>query len=99
MRTLSNVDLEQVTGGKTASPIAATNNNGSGTGNSNGDQALLTAIQGISNTLKTLNDDKNKGLFGGQTGILLLAVLMSQRRSGGYEVHVGRRGYSYQYYT
>ena len=99
MRTLSNVDLELVTGGKNAPNPAASSSSATGTSTNSGDQALLTAMQGIAKQISELNNNNNKGLFGGNGGLFLIAALvMSQRRSY-TEVHVGRRGYSYSYYA
>lgn len=98
MRTLSNVDLELVTGGKAApNPASSSRNSSTCSTGSAGDQGLIAAMQGLSKQIADIGKDQNKGLFGGQNGMLLICALMMSQRRGYTEVHVGRRGYSYSY--
>lgn len=74
MKTLSNLDLLQVTGGK---PDAALDTTG---GSSSNDQ-LLGTLQNIQSSLDDLGKNQNQGLFGGQSGpmFMTMALAMSRR--------------------
>jgi len=91
MKTISNVDLEQVTGGKTSN---ITDQAGS---SSNNDQ-VMGALQGIQSSLKDLQSNQNKGPFGGSNGLLFMtmALALSSRRNSEVYVNYGggcRRGF------
>jgi bacteriocin-like protein len=99
MKTLSNDDLDHVTGGKDLSTVAGTG----GGGGSN--DAMLTTLQGIQSSLKDLGKNQNQGLFGGQSGMLFMtmALAMSQNRGPSQTVVYGgggccrRRGFSFSW--
>lgn len=92
MKTISNVDLEKVTGGK-ANPIA--DNNGSSSGGGGGNDQLLSTLQGIQSSLKDLQNNQNKGLFGGNSGLLFMTMAFAMSRRNEVCVQYGgcRRGF------
>jgi hypothetical protein len=85
MKTISQHDLERVTGGKTGTLPTGTD---SGSG---GNDQLMTAIQGIQSSIKDLaGNNKSNCPFGGPTGMMLMALALSRRSE--VVVYGGRRG-------
>jgi hypothetical protein len=76
MQTLSELDLMQVNGGK--KPDAQIN---SGTTSSAGDDAILTALNNISSSLKDIGKNNN-GLFG-NNGLLFMTMALALSNRGG----------------
>lgn len=92
MKTISNVDLEKVTGGK-ANPI--TGNSGSSSSGGGGNDQLLSTLQGIQSSLKDLQSNQNKGLFSGNNGLLFMTMAFAMSRRNEVYVQYGggcRRG-------
>jgi bacteriocin-like protein len=91
MKTLSNADLAQVTGGKTSN-ITDTANDGSGSG---GNDQLLSRLQDIQSSIKSLSENQNKGLFGGANGLMFMTMALALSRRSEVYVYGGnscRRG-------
>ena len=85
MKTLSDVELAQVTGGK--GPDATSITPSSGGGNND---AVLGAINGIQSSLSDLGKNNNNGgLFGGSNGLMfgMMAGLAMRNRSSDVVVH------------
>ena len=76
MKTISAVDLEQVTGGK-GSPSANVANT-SGGGDSN--EQIMSALNGIQSSLKDLGKNNNGGLFGGNNGLMFMTMALALSR-------------------
>jgi len=78
MKTISELDLEQVTGGKVPDTAIA-----SGTGGGGDNDAILSALNSIQSSLKDIGKNNNGGLFGGNNGLLFMtmALAFSQRSS------------------
>ena len=90
--TISELELEQVMGGKshTSADLAAS----SGSGNNN--DAILAALQGIQSSLKDLGKNNN-GLFGGNNGLLFMTMALALSRRGQMTVQGGTGGYNYSW--
>jgi hypothetical protein len=96
MKTISDVELAQVTGGKNPDATSVTPGTGSSSGNND---AVLGALNGIQSSLKDLGN-KPQGLFGGNNGLMfgMMALAMS-RRSEVVVYGGGRRsGFSWRAY-
>jgi len=74
MKTLSNDDLDHVTGGKD-STVAGTSSGGN-------NDAMLTTLQGIQSSLKDLGKNQNQGLFGGNSGLLFMGMALAMSNRG-----------------
>lgn len=75
MKTLSNDDLNNVTGGKDLSTVAGTSSGGS-------NDAMLATLQGIQSSLKDLGKSQNQGLFGGNSGLLFMGMALAMSNRG-----------------
>jgi hypothetical protein len=95
MKTISEVELAQVTGGK--GPEATSVTPGSGSSSSNND-AVMSALNGIQSSLKDLQ--KPQGLFSGNNGLLFMTMALAMSRRSEVVVYGGgpRRGYSWRAY-
>lgn len=96
MKTLSDLDLAHVTGGKTPDVSAGTTNS---SGSSNND-AVLGALNGIQSSLKDLGRQPQSP-FSGTNGMMfgMMAGLALSRRSSEVYVHGSwgpRRGFSWR---
>ena len=99
MKTISDLDLANVTGGK--GPDATSVTPGS-TGGSNND-AVLGALNGIQSSLKDLGKNNGGGLFSGNNGLMfgMMAGLAMRSRSPEVVVHGSwgpRRGFHWRAY-
>jgi len=98
MKTISNVDLEQVTGGKSNPSANIASTSGGGSSGSNDDK-LLSTLNSIQRSLSDLGKNQNNGLFSGQNGLLfgMVAALAFSRRSEVVVYGGGpRRGFHWQ---
>ena len=95
MKTISELELAHVTGGK--GPEATSVTPGSGSSSSNND-AVMSALNGIQSSLKDLQ--KPQGLFGGNNGLLFMTMALAMSRRSEVVVYGGgpRRGYSWRAY-
>jgi hypothetical protein len=95
MKTISEVELAHVTGGKGPDATAVTP--GSSSSSSNND-AVMSALNGIQSSLKDLQ--KPQGLFGGNNGLLFMTMALAMSRRSEVVVYGGgpRRGYSWRAY-
>lgn len=85
MKTLSDVDLMEVTGGKVPNASLGV----TGTSSSNND-AILASLTAIQNSIKDIGNNNNNGLFGGNAGLMFaMAIAMSRRND---TVYVGGGG-------
>lgn len=101
MKTISDVELAHVTGGK--GPDATTLTPSSGSSGNN--DAVLGALNGIQSSLSDLGKNNNNGgLFGGSNGLMfgMMAGLAMRNRSPEVVVHGSwgsrRGGYSWRAY-
>lgn len=98
MKTISEVELAQVTGGK--GPDATSIQPSSG-GSSNND-AVMNALNGIQSSLKDLQ--KPQGLFSGNNGLMFMTMALAMSRRSEVVVYGGggwgghRRGFSWRAY-
>jgi len=76
MKTISDVELALVTGGK--GPDATTVSPSSGGTSSNND-AVLSALQGIQSSINDLGT--KQGLFSGNNGLLFMTMALAMRQS------------------
>jgi bacteriocin-like protein len=99
MKTISDVELAQVIGGKGPDATAVIPSSG-GSGGGNND-AVLSALNGIQSSLSDLGKNNNNGgLFGGSNGLMfgVMAGLAMRNRSSNVVVHGSwgsRRGFSW----
>ena len=85
MKTISAVELEQVTGGK-GSPSASIANTSGGGGDN--DQ-ILSTLQNIQSSLKDLGNKNNGGLFGGNNGLMFMTMALALSRRNDVVVQGG----------
>jgi hypothetical protein len=95
MKTLTDVDLALVTGGKGPDATSVIPSSGG----SNND-AVLGALNGIQSSLSDLGKNNNGGLFGGSNGLMfgMMAGLAMRNRAPDVHVHGSwgsRRGFSW----
>ena len=96
MKTISNLELAHVTGGK-GPDVTATVGPGSGSGSSSNNDAVLSALNGIQSSLKDLQ--KPQGLFSGNNGLLFMTMALAMSRRSEVVVYGGgHRGYSWRAY-
>jgi hypothetical protein len=86
MTTISDLDLMQVTGGK-APAGGAVKTSGSGTDN----DAVLTALTSIQNSIKDLGRSNNS-LFGSNSGLLFMTMALMMSRQNSTVVYSGGGG-------
>ena len=92
MKTISEVELALVTGGK--GPEVTSVQPG---GSSSNNDAVMSALNGIQSSLKDLQ--KPQGLFGGNNGLLFMTMALAMSRRSEVVVYGGRRGgYSWRAY-
>jgi hypothetical protein len=87
MKTISEVDLMQVTGGK--APDASLGSTAS-SGSSNND-AVLSALNNIQSSLKDIGKNNNS-LFGGNNGLLFMTMALALSRRNDTVVYAGGGG-------
>jgi hypothetical protein len=87
MKTISDLDLEHVIGGKT--PPVTTSLPGS---SYNNNSALMSSLYGIQNSLKDLGRNQNQG-FCGNNGLLFMGMALAMSRRNDVYVH---GSYSYR---
>jgi hypothetical protein len=97
MKTISDVELALVTGGK--GPDATTVSPSSGGTSSNND-AVLSALQGIQSSINDLGT--KQGLFSGNNGLLFMTMALAMSRRSEVVVYGGggwhHRGYGFRAY-
>jgi hypothetical protein len=91
LRTINELDLEQVTGGQ-APAGGATKTTSSGSS----DDAVLKALHGIQASLADIGK-KNQGLFGGTNGLLFMTMALAFSRHAQMSVSGGSNGLSYSW--
>ena len=89
MKTLETLDLLLVTGG--ISPNNPGDTKPSATGSSN--DALLSTLSGISESLKDLSKNQNQGPFSGTNGLLFVTMLALSQQRNNTVVYAGGPGY------
>lgn len=94
MKTISEVELANVTGGKVPDATSVT----PGSSSSSNNDAVMSALNGIQSSLKDLQ--KPQGLFGGNNGLLFMTMAFAMSRRSEVVVYGGgpRRGYSWRAY-
>src|SRR5436190_8495098 len=86
MTTLSLDELVQVTGGKgpDAASVGIT-----ASGSSSSSDAVLSALNSIQSSLKDLGRNNNGGLFGGNNGLMFMAMAVAMSRRSDLVVYGG----------
>ncbi|HEX5059687.1 MAG TPA: hypothetical protein VFV99_10025 [Kofleriaceae bacterium] len=94
MKTISEVELANVTGGKVPDATSVT----PGSSSSSNNDAVMSALNGIQSSLKDLQNPQ--GLFGGNNGLLFMTMAFAMSRRSEVVVYGGgpRRGYSWRAY-
>ena len=81
MKTLSEVDLMEVTGGKVPNASLGV----TGTSSSNND-AILASLNSIQNSIKDIGKNNNNGLFGGNAGLMFAIDMLAYKEIAGGSV-------------
>ncbi|HEY5922753.1 MAG TPA: hypothetical protein VIV11_13830 [Kofleriaceae bacterium] len=89
MKTLSEVELELVTGGKVPDTAIAS---GTGSGGGSDNDAVLAALNNIQSSLKDIGKNNNGGLFGGNNGLLFMTMALAMSRRNDTVVYAGGGG-------
>ena len=94
MKTISELELAHVTGGKGPEATSVT----PGGSSSSSNDAVLSALNGIQSSLKDMQ--KPQGLFNGNNGLLFMTMALAFSRRSEVVVYGGgpRRGYSWRAY-
>lgn len=87
MKTLDSLDLALVTGGISPNNPGDTKPSAPSSGSSN--DALLSTLSGISNSLKDLSKNQNQGPFSGTNGLLFMTMLMLSQQRNNTVVYAG----------
>lgn len=90
MKTLETLDLVLVTGGVSPNNPGDTKFPTSSSGSSN--DALLSTLSGISDSLKDLSKNQNQGPFSGTNGLLFVSMLALSQQRNNTVVYAGAPG-------